>query len=117
MRLPFAAAAAGLIGFGLMIGVAQAEAVKVSPELTVFTKERAVSDQGGPTILRGSATRRGTVHHGGVQYRGSEPLQIGAGSTLWLTDPVSGEIIACEPRRTSRVGSRYIHCFDTGIPY
>ena len=117
MRLTPAAFAAGLIGLGFTIGVAHAEAVKVSPELTVFTEESAGPNDGGPTILRGSATRRGTVHSGGGQYGDVSPVQIGAGSTLWLADPITGEIIACEPRRTSRVDSRYVHCFDGNAPY
>lgn len=117
MRLPYAALLAGSISLGLTIGMAHAEAVKVSPELTVFTQERAAPNDGGPTILRGSATRRGTVQHRGSQYSDLGPIQIGAGSTLWLADPLTGGIIACEPRRTSRVGSRYVHCFDDRRPY
>lgn len=40
----------------------RAEAVKVTPELTVFTKDdQAKSDDSRPTVLRGDATRRGTV--------------------------------------------------------
>lgn len=117
MRLTLAAFAAGFISFGVTIGAAHADAVKVSPELTVFTKERAAPNDGAPTVLRGSATRRGTVHDGGSRYDELPPIQIGAGSTLWIADPVTGEIIACEPRRTSRVGSRYIDCFDSGSSY
>ncbi len=111
MRPTLAALAAGVIGLSFMAASAQAEAVKVSPELTVFTKERATPADGGPTILRGSATPRGTVHHGDSPYVDRGPIEVGAGSTLWLADPVTGDIIACEPRRTSRVGSRYVDCF------
>ncbi len=111
MRPTLAALAAGVISVGFVVGTAQAEAVKVSPELTVFTKERAAPSDGGPTILRGSATQRGTVQNGDRPYANRGPIEIGAGSTLWLADPVTGDIIACEPRRTSRVGSRYVHCF------
>lgn len=112
MRLTLAAMAAGFISFGITLSAAHADAVKVSPELTVFTKERAAPNVGSPTVLRGSATRRGTVHHGNSRYDERGPFPIGAGSTLWMNDPYTGEIIACKPRRTSRVGSRYVHCFD-----
>ena len=103
--------AAGLFGAGFIIGSAYAEAVKVSPELTVFTKEQASSNEGAPVVLRGSATKRGTVFDGGNRYVDRGPVEIGAGSTLWLADPATGDIIACEPRRTSRVGSRFVDCF------
>lgn len=94
------------------VGVAQAEAVKVSPQLTVFGSDRAASGAKPPTVLRGSATRRGTAYGGRGYERDLGPLPVGAGDTLWLTDPETGAIFACEPRRTSRVGDRYIHCFD-----
>lgn len=112
MRLIPATVAASFIGLGFMAGIAQAEAVKVSPELTVFTKESTASTSDGPTVLRGSATRRGTVHSDGSYAGNSRPFEINAGETLWLTDPETGLIIACEPRRTSRVGSRFVQCFD-----
>ena len=55
-----------LTGCAFLIGLtivanAQAEAVKVTPQLTVFTKDEARPADGLPTVLRGSATRRGTV--------------------------------------------------------
>lgn len=102
---------ASMIGIGFAISTAHAEAEKVSPELTVFTKEQPPSNDRAPIVLRGSATKRGTVFDGGNRYVDRGPVEIGAGSTLWLADPVTGDIIACEPRRTSRVGSRFVDCF------
>lgn len=51
-----------LIGLTATTSV-QAEAVKVTPQLTVFTKDddQTKTDDGRPTVLRGDATRRGTV--------------------------------------------------------
>ena len=113
MRLTIIALAAGFVGFGITFSMAHADAVKVSPHLTVFTKDRSVSGDGSPTILRGSAIKRGTVNDDDGRYDDLGPVQIGAGSTLWLADPATGAIIACEPLRTSR----YMHCFDGDKPY
>lgn len=116
MRSTIIAFAAGAISLGMIMGTAQAEAAKVTPNLTVFTKDQTTSNGQGPIVLRGSATKRGTVH-GSSSYDDRGPIEVGAGSTLWLVDPDTGDIIACEPRRTSRVGSRYVHCFDGPSPY
>lgn len=96
----------------------RAEAVKVTPELTVFTEEKAPRTDNRPTVLRGSATKRGTVD-GRYGDSGYEPtrFQFGAGNKLWLTDPISGEVIVCDERRTSRVGSRFIGCLQDQLPY
>lgn len=111
MRLVLTAAVFSLLGLASVSAAALAEAVKVSPELTVFTSDDSSQDAQGPTVLRGSATKRGTVHGGGNRG-GAGSYQINAGETLWITDPETGSIIACEPRRTSRVGSRFVRCFD-----
>ncbi|MGI9433412.1 MAG: hypothetical protein ACR2Q4_01030 [Geminicoccaceae bacterium] len=110
MRASLPSILAVLVTVGMLAGVAQAEAVKVTPELTVFTNERLSAPDEGPTVLRGSASRRGTVH-GDLDYDLPERYQIGAGERLWVTDLLTGDLIACEPYRTSRVGSRYIRCF------
>jgi hypothetical protein len=122
MRPTLAALAAGFIGLGFALGAAKADAVKVSPHLTVFGSDPGSTDPaardgrgqafgGAPTVIRGSASRRGPVHDGGRLDVREVPLPVGAGATLWLTDPETGDIIACEARRGSGVGSRYIHCF------
>ena len=109
MRPTLAVLAASFVSFGLTISAAQADAVKVSPHLTVFTKDRTVSNDGSPTVLRGSATRRGTVHHDRNRY--FDPIPVDVGSTLWLADPLTGELIACDPRPASNFENRYAHCF------
>ncbi len=111
MRLTFAALAAGFISLSLTAGMAHADAVKVSPHLTVFTKEQTGANDGSPTVLRGSATRRGT---GNDSF---DRAQIGASSSLWLADPATGELFACEPRSASNFEDRYAHCFDSEAPY
>ena len=96
---------------------AQAEAVKVTPEVTVFAKESTRSANGLPTVLRGDATRRGTVDaRFGESYEPSR-FQLGAGAKLWLTDPVTGQVIVCDERRSSRVGGRFIGCVADQLPY
>lgn len=115
--MPFALACCAFFMSFTVIAEARAEAVKVTPELTVFTEEQISPADGRPTVLRGSATKRGTVdsRYGG----GYEParFQLGAGAKLWLTDPVSGEVMVCDERRTSRVGSRFIGCLRDQLPY
>jgi hypothetical protein len=115
MRANLAAAVSGLIGIGLIAAStapANAEAIKITPELTVFSAEETTTSSDRPTILRGSATRRGAVPFDDIA-----PIQIGAGSTLWMADPLTGEVVACEPRRTSRVGGRYVDCVVGQSPY
>lgn len=92
-----------LLGFGPTMATAQAEAVKVTPELTIFTADQATPSYGAPTVLRGSATRRGTVH-------------ADAGYDLWLQDPISGEIIPCRVRRTAARDGRIIECPEDYLP-
>lgn len=105
MRANLAAPAlvAALFGFGLTTATAQAEAVKVTPQLTIFTADQAPASYGAPTVLRGSATRRGTVH-------------ADAGYELWLQDPISGELIPCQVRRTSTRDGRFIECPEDYLP-
>jgi len=115
MRLTLPTLTAVFVSLGVTISAAHAEAVKVSPQLTVFTQEQTASEGNGPTVLRGSATRRGTVNSGSRDDPGL--VQLGVGSTLWLADPETGALIACEPSRTSRVNSRFVRCFDEELPF
>ncbi len=104
--------------FGLTTATdVRAEAIKVTPELTVFTKEQAPSTDNRPIVLRGSATRRGTVdgRFGDEAYEPTR-FQFGAGDKLWLTDPISGDVIVCDERRSSRVGGRFIGCVEDQLP-
>ena len=117
MRSTLAAIVAAAVSMGITLGAAQAEAVKTSPHLTVFTKDRPTFGDPSPTVLRGSATKRGTVYRGDTDFRDRGPIEVGAGPTLWLVDPETGDIIACEPRRSSRIGSRQIQCIDGPSPY
>ncbi len=117
MRSTFAAIVATAISMGISLSPAQAEAVKASPNLTVFTKDQPSFGDRSPTILRGSATRRGTVYRGDIDYADRAPIDLGTGPTLWLVDPDTGDIIACEPRRSSRIGSRRVQCVDGPAPY
>lgn len=96
----------------------RAESIKVTPELTVFTDDQSRPDgDNRPTVLRGSATKRGTVDSElGEDYQPAR-FQLGAGDKLWMTDPVSGRVIVCDERRTSRVGSRFIGCLEDQLPY
>ena len=115
MRATFAAAVSGLLGIGLIaasILPANAEAIKITPELTVFSAEETKTNSDRPTVLRGSATRRGVSGYNDVS-----PIQIGAGSTLWMADPETGEVVACKRKRGSRVGSRYVDCVVGQSPY
>ncbi|MDH3664044.1 MAG: hypothetical protein OEU92_29195 [Alphaproteobacteria bacterium] len=110
------ACCAALIGLATTTDL-RAETVKVTPELTVFTHDQArPAGERAPTVLRGSATKRGTVDgQSGEGYQPAE-FQIGAGAKLWLADPESGRVIVCDERRTSRVGSRFVGCVEDQLP-
>lgn len=115
-QMPIALALSALF-LGLTVADVQAEAVKVTPRLTVFTDKPAASADGLPTVLRGDATRRGTVDgRFGAALQASR-FQLGAGAKLWLTDPVSGDVIVCDERRSSQVGGRFIGCVADRLPY
>ena len=119
MRVLPAALACCTVLFGLATATdLRAESVKVTPKLTVFTHDQArPAGDRAPTVLRGSATKRGTVDSQlGEDYRPIQ-YQIGAGAKLWLADPESGRVIVCDERRTSRVGSRFIGCLEDQLPY
>lgn len=104
------------IGLTTAAGV-KAEVVKASPQITVFTPEERRSASGSPAVLRGSAIRRGTVD-GSLRGRYAPArFDYGAGEKLWLTDPVSGEVIVCDERRSSRVGGRFIGCVRDRLPF
>ena len=110
-----------LASCSLIIGLtlaatARAEAVKVTPQLTVFNNETAKADDGRPTVLRGSATRRGTVSSRAEEGSDLSRFAFGAGDKLWLTDPVSGEVVVCDERRSNRVGSRFVGCVRDQLP-
>jgi hypothetical protein len=104
-----------IIGLTLA-GTVRAEAVKVTPELTVFTTEKTDASDGLPAVLRGSATRRGTVSSRAGDDSDLSRFAFGAGDKLWLTDPVSGEVIVCDERRTHRVGGRFVGCVRDQLP-
>ncbi|MEZ5934217.1 MAG: hypothetical protein R3F54_20225 [Alphaproteobacteria bacterium] len=110
------ACCAALLGLTIA-GTARADAVKATPELTVFSAKTTRSADGRPLVLRGSATRRGTVdgRYGSGSYAPAG-LQFGAGAKLWMTDPETGRVIVCDERRTSRVGSRFIGCLEDRLP-
>ena len=97
--------------------VVSADTVRASSQLTVFTKEAADSADGLPTVLRGDAERRGLVDGRFGRPLAPSRFQLGAGAKLWLTDPLSGRVIVCDERRTSRVGSRFIGCLEDQLPY
>ncbi|MGI9420548.1 MAG: hypothetical protein ACR2RA_22220 [Geminicoccaceae bacterium] len=117
-RIAFAlVSSAALFGLVASSGV-RAEAVKASPGLTVFNDQRTQSaNDDSPTVLRGSASRRGTVDGRYGKVREPVDYQLGAGAKLWLTEPESGRVIVCDERRTSRVGSRFIGCVEDRLPY
>ncbi len=106
-----------LLGFAAA-GDLKAQDTETGPGLTVFSDDRSDETDTRPTVLRGEATRRGTVE-GDSEGRFYEQtgLQIGAGAKLWLADPVTGRVIVCDERRTSRVGGRYIGCLEDRLPF
>lgn len=104
-----------IIGLGF-VGTVKAEAVKVTPELTVFTTEETDANDGLPSVLRGSAVRRGSVSVGDGDGSSLSRFAFGAGDKLWLTDPTSGEVIVCDERRGNRVGSRFVGCVRDQLP-
>ena len=114
MSIAFASCSV-IIGLALA-APSHAEAVKVTPELTVFTKEPAQVNEGRPIVLRGSATRRGTVSGRDDDSSRLSRFALGAGDKLWLTDPVSGEVVVCDERRSNRVGSRFVGCVRDQLP-
>jgi len=95
---------------------AQADVERVTPELTVFTAEQTATEDGRPAVLRGSATRRGTVDNSLGAIAEPSLFALGVGDNLWLTDPASGELVVCSERRTSRVGGRFIGCLADRLP-
>lgn len=117
MRLtPIALACCAILTGPIALSSARADAVKATPELTVFNQERTRTADGLPMVLRGSATRRGTVATSESEPSNLERFAFGAGDKLWLTDPVSGEVIVCDERRTNRVGSRFVGCVRDQLP-
>jgi len=117
MRVCSIALACSAVLFALSPLDARAEAEKVTQELTVITKELIPSTDAYPVVLRGDATRRGTVDGQFGEFASPAGLQIGAGDKLWFTDPVTGRVIVCDERRTNRVGSRFIGCIEDQLPF
>ncbi len=109
------ASCSAIIGLSLA-GTVNAEAVKVTPQLTVFTTTKTDVNDGLPSVLRGSAIRRGKVSSGNGDRSDLSRFAFGAGDKLWLTDPTSGEVIVCDERRSSRVGSRFVGCLRDQLP-
>jgi len=105
-----------LISLGLATD-SRAEDSTETRGLIVFSdRQAAASNDGGPTVLRGSAVKRGTVEGAGSGGR-SAGFQIGAGEQLWFTDTSTGQVIVCDDRRTSTVGSRFIGCIEDRLPF
>ncbi len=65
----------------------RAEAVKATPELTVFTEEQSSPADGQPTVLRGSATRRGTVDGRFGDGFSSRPAPGWLPAPVWVPAP------------------------------
>ena len=116
MRVTSIAAACSAALIGIAASSAWADAVKATPELTVFNNEQTSPGNAEPIVLRGSATRRGTVDTKAGDLSDLSRFAFGAGDKLWLTDPISGEVIVCDERRTSRVGSRFVGCVRDQLP-
>lgn len=91
---------------------AQAEVEKRTAELTLFPKKYALSIDKAPTMLRGNATRRGTVDGrlGGL-YR-PDGLSFGAGDQLLLTNPFTGQAMVCNVDHPPQAGTSFIGCLD-----
>ena len=72
----------------------------------------------------GSPARRATGEQGVVVHRGEVPKRrlkaavasnrkrfaVTAGEEIWLVDPSSGRLVACELRKTSTVGKSVVAC-------
>ena len=71
--------------------------------------DAANPDNGGLSILRGSAVRRGVVPEPGYALE-SERWETFAGRRLWLVDRETGDIVSCRNRNTSYVGQRTVRC-------
>ncbi len=96
MRIMAPALTCCVLVFGLAVTTdVHAEAVKATPKLTVFTGEQAPSAAALPTVLRGSATKRGSVD-GRFGSRIYEPTRFQSTNELFLTDPISGEVLLCD---------------------
>lgn len=96
---------------------AQTQAEKPTPQLTVFPKAFVAPSDEPPGVVRGDATRRGTIDGRFGSAFAPARFDIGAGDRLWLTDPFSGQVFVCDVRRTNRVGSRFIGCLEGRLPF
>lgn len=96
---------------------AQAEVEKPTAELTVFPKKYALSIDKPPTMLRGDATRRGTVDGRLGETYLPESLNVNVGDKLWLTNPFTGQAIICDVARPHQAGTTFIGCLDNEPPF
>ncbi len=71
--------------------------------------DAANADNGGLSILRGSAVRRGVVPEPSYALD-SGRWETFAGRRLWLVDRETGDIVSCRNRNTSTVGVRTVRC-------
>jgi hypothetical protein len=109
-------ATARLLPLVLLVGglaaPAQAAGQRVSPNLIVLSWPNKAEQGPAPVILRGERAERRLADAADA----AAPIEAAAGDVLWFVDPGEDQLVACEPRDTSRVGERRIRCVKRALP-
>jgi hypothetical protein len=71
---------------------------------TAADQRRVTKARSGVTVYRGSSSAPATT-----PVRAQSKFQIRGGNNLWIVDPTSGEVVACDLRRTV-YGTREVRC-------
>jgi hypothetical protein len=73
------------------------------------------TDQGGVTVVRGQPAAQPDATPEDLAARHKLGRTV-AGDTLWIVDPKTDRLLACELRRTTQVGERRIRCTERALP-
>ena len=86
--------------------------------VAVVGEQETAAPTSGVTVVRGPATppRSGLPDPDYHDYGGYLPAAV-AGDTLWLLDPVKGEIIACTAIDSANFREIEMPCWKRDLPY
>jgi hypothetical protein len=108
-----------VLGFCLLAAASVAAAQdRAGVDQQTRSRLSVLGDQGEagepPRVLHGSAIARMAPDPEPVA--GLTRFSVLAGKRLWLTDPESGEVIACALYNTTDVGERVVRCYEGELP-